>query len=79
MRPEDFIDMMKNMAVKGVAAKIGTIPAGYTTGRPTILFDGESTASTKTYSYLGSYTPTIGDRVLLISAGTSWVILGKIV
>lgn len=59
--------------------KLGTIPASYTTGKPTVQFDGESSASTKQYPYLASYTPVAGDRVLLVRIGNSWVIQGKIV
>jgi hypothetical protein len=59
--------------------KLGTIPATYTTGKPTVQFDGESSASTKQYPYLASYTPTAGDRVLLLRVGTGWVIAGKVI
>jgi hypothetical protein len=43
-----------------------------------ITFYGEDTPSEKEYSYLASYTPTIGDKVLLARVGESWVILGKV-
>jgi hypothetical protein len=59
--------------------KLGTIPASYTTGKPTVQFDGESSPSVKCYPYIESYTPSAGDRVLLIRVGNSWVIQGKVV
>lgn len=43
-----------------------------------IQFDGEDIASEKQYSYLRSYIPAIGDRVLLASVGGTYIILGKI-
>lgn len=48
-------------------------------GRPVLLFDGEDTPSTRTYPRLSSYTPTAGDRVLVVVHGGSAVVLGKIV
>jgi hypothetical protein len=58
---------------------IGTIDTGYTTGRPRVLFDGETVLGGKTYPYLASYTPAASHRVLLAPAGSSYVILGRIV
>lgn len=43
-----------------------------------LIFDGEETASQKQYAYLDSYTPAVGDRVLLASISGTYVILGKI-
>lgn len=58
---------------------IASIPSSYSgTGRPTLLFDGEQTATTRQYPYLGSYTPTAGDRVLVALLTNSGCILGKI-
>lgn len=45
---------------------------------PFIKFDGESSASSKKYSLLASYTPAINDRVLLAAVSGTYVILGKI-
>lgn len=59
--------------------KLGTIDSAYSSGRPKIIFDGETVASTKQYPYLGSYTPMASDRVLLLEVGGSYVILGKII
>ena len=78
IKAEEFLALVKPDAGRTVF-RLGTIPAGYTSGRPTILFDGESTISTRTYPYLSSYTPAAGDRVLLVMVGHSGVILGKVV
>lgn len=77
--PEDFLQVITSNDKPTAPFKIGTIPAGYTSGRPTVQFDGESAASTRTYPYLSSYTPTANDRVLLAMVGHGAVILGKIV
>jgi len=77
MTPEQFIKLLPSNQ-QGVAFLIGTIPADYTAGRPTITFDGESAASVRTYPYLSSYTPTAEDRVLIAVVGHSGVVLGKI-
>lgn len=58
--------------------KFGTIPGSYSSGRPTILFDGEAAASSRTYPYLSSYAPTATHRVALVRAGHTWLILGRV-
>ena len=54
-------------------------PAWDGTLRPSVIFDGETSATTKGYTYLNSYTPTPGDVVAMVKHGHSWIILGKIV
>lgn len=44
-----------------------------------VLVDGETSTSTKKYSYLASYVPAVNDRVVIEEIGGSYVILGKIV
>jgi hypothetical protein len=61
------------------AFAFGKIDSAYSSGRPKVIFDGETAASTKTYPYLSSYTPSANDRVILARAGGSYVVLGKIV
>lgn len=58
--------------------KLGTISAVTNTQGITILVDGEDAATTKKYSYLASYTPTVGDRVIFDEIGGSYVIIGKL-
>lgn len=78
--PEEFLKTVRKADDSDdIVIRMGTIPGGYAGGRPTVQFDGESIASTKTYPYLGSYTPTAGDRVLLVRAGHTWVVLGEII
>lgn len=48
-------------------------------GRPIIRFNGETEDSSKQYKYLGSYTPIVGDYVVLVMISRTYVILGKVV
>jgi len=81
MRAEDFLSVIKGYVQQFIKKIItlGTVDSGYVSGRPRIVFDGESSASTKTYPYLARYSPTANDRVLLIKAGSTWVVVDKIV
>jgi hypothetical protein len=80
LTPEEFVRLMRDATgTIGLQTKLGKVASGYSSGRPTIVFDAETVASTRTYPYLGSYTPAANDRVLLIGAGNTWVVLGKIV
>ena len=47
-------------------------------GRAYIQFYGETTASTKLYPYLEGYKPTVGDKVLVLQQGSTFIIAGKI-
>ena len=44
-----------------------------------VHFHGEAYGSWRWYRRLSSYTYAAGDRVLMARAGSTWVILGKIV
>lgn len=48
-------------------------------GRPIIRFNGETADSSKKYKHLDSYTPTVGDYVVLVMISRTYVILGKVV
>jgi hypothetical protein len=72
-------DIAHYAAVPIPGARIGTIDSGYASGRPKILFDGESTMGAKLYPYLASYTPAASQRVLLVPVGSGYVIVGRIV
>lgn len=74
----DFLKII-GPADKVINYKLGKIDPTYSSGRPKIIFDGETIASTKQYPYLGSYTPVAGDRVLMLLVAGSYVILGKII
>jgi len=48
------------------------------TSRPSLIFDGETTKTTRTFPWLASYNPRPGDVVLVVRVSHGWVILGKI-
>lgn len=58
--------------------KLGTVVELFDIGTAKIQFDGEEEPSEKEYSYLASYSPNIGDRVLLASVAGTYVIMDKI-
>lgn len=59
--------------------RMGTIDPSYEgAGRPRVQFDGDDSESVRRFAYLASYAPTAGDRVLLLRAGSSWVIVGRV-
>jgi hypothetical protein len=50
------------------------------TGGTKVTLDGEDAPSGRSYPRLSSYTPVVGDRVMLVrDRGGVWVILGHIV
>ena len=57
--------------------KLGTVTS--TSGGVFVRFDGETTASQKSYKRLASYSPAVNDRVLLIKVGGTYIILGRVV
>lgn len=55
-------------------ATIGAV----TSSGVTLIFDGQTTATAKSYKRLASYSPSAGDRVLVAKMSGSYVALGKI-
>ena len=70
---KDIVEMFKNPEQQKLV-RFATIDSEYTSGRPSVIFDGEDTATLKKYPYISTYTPTAGDRVMLIKN----VIMGAI-
>lgn len=60
-------------------SKLGTVTA-FTSGTGTrVRIDGEDSATQKRYMRLSSYTPTVGDRVMLVQISGTYVIIGKVI
>lgn len=78
MRPEKFLKVMTETGQAPVFL-LGTIAAGYVSGRPTVQLDGDDAAGTKTYPYLDSYVPAAGDRVLVARVAHGAVVLGRVI
>jgi hypothetical protein len=58
--------------------RLAVIDPAWTGGAPKVTFEGESTMSTKQYTYLESYYPTASERVVLAPIGTTYIILGAV-
>lgn len=43
-----------------------------------VRFDGETIASARAYKRFADYYPVVGDRVLMVRSGTTWVVAGKV-
>lgn len=78
MRPDELARLLKQDK-QGKSFKLAAIPADYASGRPKLIFDGESTATVRTWPYASSYIPAANDRVLVAMVGKSGVILCKVV
>lgn len=58
--------------------KMGTVDLSWNgTGKPMVLFDGESLMGVRTYPWVGR-TPRPGERVVLLPQGHTYVILGTV-
>lgn len=72
--PEGFLQV-----TRGKAPKSPFIFGEVTQESPLkIKLDGYEAALTKSFKKVSSYTPTIGDRVIIAVAGHSHVVLGKV-
>lgn len=78
MRADEFVQIMSELNKDKKAFSLGVIDPNYTSGRPRIVFDGESVPSTKSYPYLASYTPVANHRVILANIAGTHVVLGRI-
>lgn len=67
-----------NAQIQPPAFRLGTIPAGYAGGRPSILFDGETSATARAYPMNADLTLSPGDRVLVAMVGRGGVVLCRV-
>jgi hypothetical protein len=74
LTPNDFLDLMDEKKIDKTV-RFGKIDPSHVSGRPKVLFDGNSTVSTKKFPYVSSYTPAANDRIIVLKN----VIIGKIV
>lgn len=74
---EEFIENTGTAEIKE-NFRMAVVVALFPNNTAKITFDGESDASEKQYSYIASYVPKIGDRVLLAAVSGTYIILGKV-
>lgn len=70
-------DEIKNTSIESNYS-IATVTSLFEDKCPKLTFIGEEVESSKKYSYIYTYIPSIGDNVLLIRANDTYVIIGKI-
>lgn len=72
--PDEFVNMFKKQEQQNLI-RFAKIDVNYTSGRPSVIFDGEEVPTIKKYPYLSSYEPLPGDKVMLVKN----VIVGKVI
>jgi len=70
-------DLMGNIEPRSPFV-LATVSSEYRGGLPNVYFDSPSGETAAACSYLTSYQPKAGDRVLVTRAGPGYVILGKV-
>lgn len=75
---EEFVRMVGVEDGENNNTRMATVVDLFSNGNAKLTFDGEETPSEKEYGSLGSYLPSVGERVILLGADRTWVILGSI-
>ena len=79
MNANEFVALMSKLQQPNKSFKLGTIDSAFDgVGAPKVVFDGETTASLKGYTFLDSYSPKANDRVIMADVAGTCVILGDI-
>ena len=79
MRPDELARLIIESQTENRPFVLATVDPSYSSGRPKLLFDGETVVSQKTYPYLSSYSPSANHRVLVANIAGTHVILGRII
>lgn len=77
--PGQQIDELQALFTGDKTYRMAVVDNVTSDNRPYIRFYGEKAASQKPYKYLQSYTPVVGDKVLVARVAKTYVILGKVV
>lgn len=76
---DDFFGAMTQVARKEAPERslaVATVDPAYTSGAAKVTFDGETALSTRAYPILAAVAA--GARVVMIKAGSTWLVLGQI-
>lgn len=73
INPNEFVEMFGNKKQEKLI-RFAKVDPNYISGRPSLIFDGETVVTIKKYPYLSSYLPQPNDRVQVIGG----VVQGKI-
>lgn len=74
IKAEQFVEMFGNKEQEKLI-RFAKVDPNYTSGRPSLIFDGETNVTIKVYPYISSYVPSPNDKVMLVKG----VIVGKII
>lgn len=72
---ERYSDTRPTRLATVMTANAATTTSGVTVA---VRFDGETATAGKAYLCLATYTPTAGDRVILLRVGASYVAIGSV-
>lgn len=75
---KEFVALQQDNKSEAKALRMAEVTELFENGTAKIMYRGEDIASEKEYSYLASYTPSVGDEVLLIPFLETYIIIGKI-
>ena len=75
---DNAVDQVKGMRQQDLVAFRLAEVSSLSNGRAYVQFYGESSASTKLYPFIEGYKPAVGDKVLMIAQGDTFIIAGKI-
>jgi hypothetical protein len=82
MTPRDMLQLIRDQVADVVPSvmssilRLGTV----TSASPLyVQLDSETAAAAITLNHLGSYTPTLSDRVFVIKVGRTDLVIGKVV
>lgn len=77
----EFRDLIQDIVRDEIAdqARFRIATVASADGKPTVTFAGEDKPSGKGYSFLNGYTPSEGDRVLMVRVKGTYVILDKLI
>ena len=73
---EDLVNGSQTPQIKLV--RLAEVTSLDSKGRAKVKFYGEDTEAGKTYNYIDGYIPEIGDKVLMLGQGNTYIIMGAV-
>lgn len=78
IKSNDLLSTIKSASSSpSESARLGTVTGAGDALK--IKFYGDEVASQKSYKRLSSYSPSVGDTVLIVNVNGSYVVVGKVV
>ena len=73
---EDLVNGSQTPQIQIV--KLAEVTSLDSKGRAKVRFYGEDTEAGKTYNYIDGYVPEVGDKVLMLGQGNTYIIMGAV-